>query len=149
EKRSRISLLDLKDQREGEAHIFFKSNVIRAKLFHADPPKIKELRLNHFLKVDKPVMKELVELEKRISRFQKVVKKNSYFAQTKIDTTDMETVAKVLLENKLLEPIERGVSALVAYHSEKTASDETGSLSVAELLETPEGEINIFANLAM
>ncbi len=30
EKRARIDLLDLKEQREGEAHIFFKSKIIRA-----------------------------------------------------------------------------------------------------------------------
>ena len=33
EKRQRIDLLDLKEQREGEAHIFFKSKIIRAKCF--------------------------------------------------------------------------------------------------------------------
>ena len=109
EKRSRISLLDLKDQREGEAHIFFKSNVIRARLFHADPPKIKHLRLNHFLKVEPPLMRDLVELERRIARFQKAIQTNNYFTQTKIDGTDVEIVAKVLAENKVLEPIDRGV----------------------------------------
>ena len=33
EKRARIDLLDLKDQREGEAHIFFKSKIVRAGCF--------------------------------------------------------------------------------------------------------------------
>ncbi|MCF6768441.1 TraM recognition domain-containing protein [Thiotrichales bacterium 19S11-10] len=54
EKRARIDLMDLKDQREGEMHVFFKSQIIRAKFFYANPPKVKELRLNQFLKVEAP-----------------------------------------------------------------------------------------------
>ena len=37
EKRARIDLLDLKEQREGEAHIFFKSKIVRARMFYANP----------------------------------------------------------------------------------------------------------------
>ncbi|HBS51572.1 MAG TPA: phosphoesterase, partial [Coxiellaceae bacterium] len=54
EKRSRIDLLDLKEQREGEAHVFFKSRIVRAKMFYANPKPVKELRLNQFIKVDVP-----------------------------------------------------------------------------------------------
>lgn len=149
EKRSRINLLDLKDQMPGEAHVFFRSDVVRARLFYADPPKIKELRLNYFLKVEPPVMRELVELEKRIVHFQKVVQANNYFSQTKIDATDIEAVAKTLAENKMLEPIERGISALLAYHNQNASKGEAEAATITELLETPEGEINIFVNLSI
>ena len=54
EKRARIDLMDLKDQREGEMHIFFKSQIIRANVFFANPPKVKDLRLNQFLRVEPP-----------------------------------------------------------------------------------------------
>ena len=54
EKRGRIDLMDLKDQREGEMHVFFKAQIVRAKVFYANPPKTKELRLNQFLKVEPP-----------------------------------------------------------------------------------------------
>src|SRR5262249_32354367 len=37
EKRARVDLLDLKEQREGEAHIFFKSKIVRARMFFANP----------------------------------------------------------------------------------------------------------------
>jgi len=50
EKRARIDLMDLKDQREGEATIFFKSNIIRANLFYANQNLFKAMRLNQFLK---------------------------------------------------------------------------------------------------
>ncbi len=54
EKRSRVDLLDLKEQREGESHIFFKSRIVRAKMFYSNPKPVKELRLNQFVKVDRP-----------------------------------------------------------------------------------------------
>jgi intracellular multiplication protein IcmO len=148
EKRARIDLLDLKEQRPGEAHIFFNSTLIRARMFHANPPQIEHLRLNHFLKVEPPDMRELVELEQRIGRFQRVVQTNNYFTQTRIDKNDIETVASALSENEILSPIERGLAALVAFHTQ-TAAAEEASTPVMELIQIPEGEINIFANLAM
>ena len=54
DKRNRVDLLDLKDQREGEGHIFFKSTIIRAKFFYANPPKVARIKLNQFLKVKGP-----------------------------------------------------------------------------------------------
>src|SRR5690606_23046084 len=54
ERRARIDLLDLKDQREGEAHVFFKSTIVRAKCFYANPRPVKRMRLNQFLRVEKP-----------------------------------------------------------------------------------------------
>lgn len=54
DKRHRIDLLDLKDQREGEGHIFFKSTIIRYKSFYANPPKVQRIKLNQFLKVKGP-----------------------------------------------------------------------------------------------
>jgi len=54
DKRNRIDLLDLKDQREGEGHIFFKSKIVRASMFFANPPKVAKIKLNQFLKVKGP-----------------------------------------------------------------------------------------------
>lgn len=60
DKRARVDLLDLKDQREGEMHIFFKSNIVRASVFYADPPKVKKLKVNQMVKVEGP-SKQAVE----------------------------------------------------------------------------------------
>lgn len=72
EKRSRIELLDLKDQDVGEAHIFFKSQIIRARTFYANPKPVKEIRVNQFLKVDIPTDPELIALAKRIDDFKNI-----------------------------------------------------------------------------
>lgn len=63
ETRDRGHLLDLKDQREGEAHIIFKSTLVRAKMFYAQPDQVKKLQLNHFLKVEPPTKKEIEDFE--------------------------------------------------------------------------------------
>lgn len=65
DKRSRVSLLDLKDQREGEGHIFFKSEIVRYSSFYANPGKVKKIKLNQFLKV-KPLADSLVTNIKRL-----------------------------------------------------------------------------------
>ncbi len=63
EKRARIDLMDLKEQAPGEAHIFFKSTIVRAKMFYANPPKSKQLRVNQFIK-NVPVAINKVDLLK-------------------------------------------------------------------------------------
>lgn len=50
----RIDLMDMVEQIEGEVHILVKSDIIRARLFYAVPEKVKEYRLNHFLKIEPP-----------------------------------------------------------------------------------------------
>lgn len=54
DRRDRADWLDFKDHREGEAHIIFKSTLVRANMFFANPSKVKKLQLNSFLKVEPP-----------------------------------------------------------------------------------------------
>lgn len=74
EKRARIDLLDLKDQREGEMHIFFKSRIVRAISFHAGPKPVKHMKLNQFLKIKAPPEEELIETNNRLFYFQETFK---------------------------------------------------------------------------
>ncbi len=75
DKRNRIDLLDLKDQREGEGHIFFKSKIVRARMFYANPPKVGRVKLNQFLKVKGPsdqsvsLIKSLQQVNNTISDY--------------------------------------------------------------------------------
>jgi intracellular multiplication protein IcmO len=62
DKRNRIDLLDLKDQREGEAHIFFKSTIVRGKFFYASPAKVKKIKLNQMVKVRPPADQAIASL---------------------------------------------------------------------------------------
>ncbi|MFM0265570.1 hypothetical protein [Paraburkholderia sediminicola] len=49
-----IELRDLKSQIEGEVHIIVKADVIRARMFYANPELAQEYRLNHFVQVIPP-----------------------------------------------------------------------------------------------
>ena len=63
EMRKRINILDLKEQQEGEAHILFKSAVIRARMFYASPPKPPHIRMNYFVRVEPPTLQEITEMD--------------------------------------------------------------------------------------
>lgn len=49
-----IELRDLKRQIEGDVHIIVKADVIRARMFYANPKLAQEYRLNHFVQVIPP-----------------------------------------------------------------------------------------------
>lgn len=145
EKRARIDLLDLKDQREGEAHIFFKSRIVRAKMFFANPKPVKRLKINQFMKVDRPDKKALLELDKRLGRFQRTVEMGDFFVTANYPSEDIEKVAKALHDSdgNGTDPIERGVSALLAFYEQ--AKPAAAVVETAE--EEPMSELNIFTKL--
>src|SRR5580692_4485532 len=73
EKRARVDLLDLKEQTEGEAHIFFKSKIVRARMFYAAPKPAEQMRLNQFLKVEAPATRVFIEMDTRMEKFNTVL----------------------------------------------------------------------------
>lgn len=114
DRRSRIELLDLKDQREGEAHIFFKSNVVRSRMFFANPKPVVELKVNQFLKVENPDPKLLSNIFQRINNFTNIIHKPTEQLITTIANEDISCIQLALMNASIeLNPIERAVEALV------------------------------------
>ncbi len=144
EKRARIDLLDLKEQREGEAHIFFKSKIVRAKMFYADPKPVKRMRLNQFLKVSPPLTRVMVDLERRIKRFQDVIDAGHFFANALTESEEISLIARLMRENEMQEPIERGVSALLAVHGQNESETV-----VEEEVELPDEQLDVFTGLRL
>ncbi len=142
EKRARIDLLDLKEQTEGEAHIFFKSTIVRSKMFYAAPPPVKRLKLNQFLKVEPPPDDYLLKLQKQLSEFQVILDSNDFNIKNTAESEEITLITKTLHESTLDEPIERGVAALLAFHKHNEPE------SVEELVEeTVTGTLTIFTPL--
>jgi intracellular multiplication protein IcmO len=141
EKRSRIDLMDLKDQREGEAHIFFRSNIIRAKMFYANPKPVKAMRLNQFLKVDSPLDATLYSFDKNIKTFEDKMQNGGYFNETPSVYDDINKIADVINTKMELPPIEKAVAALLSYHEREVIAAED------EIVELPSNELNIFTPL--
>jgi intracellular multiplication protein IcmO len=149
EKRARVDLLDLKEQREGEAHIFFKSKIVRARMFYANPPPVERMRINHFLKVEPPVQRALIDLENRIERFDQIMKGNdAAFAPLQDDSEEIQIISRVMNDNVDTNPIEKGVSALLAFHNRNNPEGVEEAVIEPEEEEEP-GRLNIFSKIKL
>ena len=111
EKRQRIDLLDLKEQREGEAHFFFKSKIVRGKFFFANPKPVKQLRLNHFLKIGVPDDDVVRQMVTGLNQFQSLIDKGVDFSVIAPLEDEVETTAATMSEHsELILPIERSIN---------------------------------------
>ncbi len=144
EKRARIDLLDLKDQREGEAHIFYKSKIVRAKMFYAAPKQVKYMRLNHYMKVEKPLSKTLNDLNKHFMHFQSIIAKPDFFINTHVASEEIDEIARDLVENEFADPIERSISTLLAYQNR----NETARVE-EPVVALPDDMLNIFTDMRL
>lgn len=148
EKRQRIDLLDLKEQREGEAHIFFKSKIIRARMFYANPPPPIKMRINHFLKVERPLERMLLDLEERLEKFGAALQSGESFVQPQDEGEEIQIVADCMTSLSETNPIERALGALLAFHNRQTAPGaESGEEIAEESLEEigEDNRLSIFA----
>lgn len=114
DRRQRIELLDLKDQREGEAHIFFKSKIIRAEMFYANPKPVNKLRLAVFLKVEPPPPADLIELDERWKKFNSIFRKHNVVMPETPMHEDIGVLSHAFRESYGLKPMERGIAALIS-----------------------------------
>jgi intracellular multiplication protein IcmO len=142
EKRARVDLLDLKEQTEGEAHIFFKSKIVRARMFYANPKPVKQLKVNQFLKVEPPPDDYLVKLQKQLTSFQSILDSGDLSITTSVETEELTIISNALQQSTIEEPIERAVAALIAYHTHNEPEP------VEDLIEEPvDGALTIFTPL--
>ncbi|MDX1900932.1 MAG: TraM recognition domain-containing protein [Gammaproteobacteria bacterium] len=152
EKRARIDLLDLKEQMPGEAHIFFKSKIVRAKLFFANPLPVERIRINQFLKVEAPPDRVLIDLENRFRQFTSLLEAGHGVLEMEAEEEggDIALVADTMRQNPEVNAIERGVSALLAL--QKQTQPEMGAQVASVAIEeesVDDGHINIFRKMKL
>lgn len=139
EKRARLDLLDLKEQREGEAHIFFKSKIIRARMFFASPKPIKEIRLNHQLRVDAPTSSLLAEFERRGETFKLALLTGDQIADKVAHNEELQNIIEAFVDQT--PPFEPIADEVIGSYIE----ENTPEIIEPELDEEfPEDELNIF-----
>lgn len=143
EKRQRIDLMDLKEQREGEAHIFFRSTIVRMKFFYANPSPVPRMRLNHFMRVTTPDIKKLVEFERRLISFAKMLEKQDFALVNTDKNPDIPSIAAMYSSETKKPFLERGVAALVAIYNRDKPIDQP----VDEEPPLLTGELNIFVRV--
>jgi intracellular multiplication protein IcmO len=142
EKRARVDLLELKDQTEGEAHIFFRSKFVRARMFYANPTPVARLKLNQFLKVEPPSDVYLAKLQKQLTVFKSVLAANDFVMQSPVKNEEIETITSLFRASLISNPIERAVDALMAFYKRNQPEE------IAELVEINEpGVLNLFTPL--
>ncbi len=148
EKRQRVDLLDLKEQREGEAHIFFKSKIIRATMFFANPPPAPRMQLNQFLKVEPPLGRTLIELEDRVSHLGEIIASGETLALETEESEEIQMIVNFMADGAGANPIEKALSALMAFHNRHEAAVESSAAALEE--EVPvEGRLNIFSKVQL
>lgn len=148
EKRARIDLLDLKEQREGEAHIFFKSRIVRARMFFANPTPVERMRINQFLKVEPPIGRILIDLENRITQFADVLQATEGDIEYPHDESEeINIIATAMSQDPEVNSIERGVSALLAFHNRNAVGVEEQEQVVEEEVDT--SRINLFNKMSL
>lgn len=146
EKRQRIDLQDLKDQREGEAHIFFKSKIVRARMFFANPQPAEKMRLNQFLKVEAPPTRLFLDLEDHIDRFIEIASSEEIFEGVHDEGEEIQVISNAITTGDEVSPIERALNALLAFHN-RHGVDETVEEVVEEEIEN--GRLNIFSKVQL
>ena len=144
EKRARIDLLDLKEQVEGEMHIFFKSKIVRARAFYANPEPVKELRLNQLLKVDLPEDSKLYVLVKGIEDFEAMCAAGL----PEIETTSNRMINQIVQyfdQSQQSTAVEAGMNVLMALYEQHQA----GGDDVEGIQEFSGQALNIFMSVTV
>lgn len=156
EKRSRVDLLDLKEQREGEAHFFFKSKIVRGSFFYANPTPVKRMHLNHFLMVNEPSDDTVNKLLKSFETYQRLAEEESVWTNVRpAENEEVDRVAALLAadERAGLDPIAQAMSVMENFEERVTQSfgDEIPADFFAEVAESEFEEttdrLNIFTPL--
>jgi intracellular multiplication protein IcmO len=106
----------LKDQTEGEAHIFFKSQIVRVNMFYAAPKPVKKLKINQFLKVEPPPSEYLDKLKKQLLGFQTIIASDKPSIDLAVESETIGLVAQALQDSAIAEPVERSVAVLLSFH---------------------------------
>jgi len=145
EKRQRIDLLDLKEQGMGEAHIFFKSKIVRASMFYANPKPPIKMRLNQFLKVEPPIGRLLMDLEDRIIRFNEVTSSDVLFTMPTDEGDEIKVISDSLASQSNANSIEKALGSLLAFHNRHTVVEEEHVVEE----EVEEGKLNIFSKVTL
>lgn len=125
DRRARIELLDLRDQREGQCHIFFKSTIIRAEFFHANPKSVQRMRIAHLLKVETPSDNILTQLDNRLKQFAKVLSTPRFRFAMPAPNEDILLITESLNNAPAdMNQVERGVTALLALLEHEVAKQQ-------------------------
>lgn len=149
----RGNLLDLKDQTEGQAHIIFKSAVIRASMFYASPPKPPHIRMNYFVRVAPPDISVINQMDNSLKSLLKNITNANKIKELEdnleLDNPHVDKLRELLNSHSNLNPNEASFATIAALGGEvfETYDEKIGEFKkhLEEDEEVSEEEINIFS----
>lgn len=124
DKRGRIDILDLKDQVSGDAHIFFRSRIVRARMFFANPKPAKRMQVNQFLAIERPEESVLVALDSIFRSFYDVFFHNRYEMPQNVDGTFLKDILAAFNNDELVSYEEKAVASLVQLMEHEIQAEE-------------------------
>ncbi len=148
DKRGRLDLLDLKDQREGDAHILYRAKIIRARMFYANPSPVKELKVNQLLCVDRPNDIILINLDKRLRRFAQIFSAPQFQIQEPPENVDVKILKEGFEEHRALAPFDQAIAVIVSLLDHESKKQEETTLEIEESLAVDteaQGGMNAFS----
>lgn len=144
DKRGRIDILDLKDQVSGDAHIFFRSRIVRARMFYANPKPAKRMQVNQFLPVERPDESLLVALDSVFRSFYDVFFNNHYTTPTGVDGTFLKDIMAAFNNESLESYEEKAVASLVGLMENEIKAEEEKIIQ-EEAAAVFEGALDLFS----
>lgn len=148
----RGNLLDLKDQTEGQAHIIFKSAVIRASMFYASAPKPPHIRMNYFIRVEPPDIAVINQMDNSLKSLLKNITNINKIKELEdnleLDNPHVDKLRELLNAHTNLNNNEASFATIAALGSEvfETYDEKIGEFRKhLEEDEASEEEINIFS----
>lgn len=122
ETRKRINILDLKDQKEGEAHIIFKSALVRAKMFYAFTPKPPKISMNYFVRVEPPDLEVINQIDNGLKSLIKNVANENKIKELEdnleIDSPNIQRLRELLDSHSFLKMSEAAFATVAAIGTE-------------------------------
>jgi intracellular multiplication protein IcmO len=145
DKRGRIEFLDLKDQLSGDAHIFFRSRIVRARMFYANPKPAKKMQVNQFLCVNIPKEEILVALDSNFRSFYSVFYNNQHELPSSLENHDLfEKMALPFNDTSIPSIEEQALQSLIHLLDAEVDQEEH---QIEEELEHAvfDGKVNLFS----
>lgn len=137
DRRERSDWLDFKDHREGEAHIIFKSTLVRANMFYANADKVKKLQLNSFLRVEPPKAAAMQEEDDAMNELLRLIQ----------DPQQLQDLAAGTLGN-MPARLRLASSRMRTGYARKGQSTDPNSVGIAALFEMAKAGQQTQAGLA-
>lgn len=125
QRRERVDWLDFKDHGAGEAHIIFKSTLVRANMFFAAAPKIKQLQVNSLLAVEPPHHTEIEEFDEYLDDLKQKILSQTQIQDMVSDSLENIPVRLKIIQNVFQQHSEAYSAGLVALSSLYAVSQQS------------------------